>query len=120
MKPAWLPPSMENGLAVLLGLAGDHGKDNDMPYEDRSGPMGDGPGTGRGQGLCAGARSGFGRRRGNGRGAGRGLRIRRFGHLTAGQDSIEDLKSQATFLERKLDLVKKQLALDLPPTPDSE
>ena len=42
-----------------------------MPYQDGTGPQGQGPRTGRGQGNCAG-QGGTGRGRGLGRGGGRG------------------------------------------------
>lgn len=42
-----------------------------MPYQDRTGPQGQGPRTGRGMGNCAG-QGGTGRGRGLGRGGGRG------------------------------------------------
>ena len=76
-----------------------------MPFMDGTGPLGDGPGAGRGRGKCAGAQRGSGRGLGPcGRGAGRGV------GLGQQRDRKAVLGEQATFLERQLDRIKKQLS----------
>ncbi len=76
-----------------------------MPFMDGTGPLGNGPGAGRGRGMRAGAQKGSGRGLGPcGRGAGRGV------GLGQQQDPKAVLREQATFMERQLDRIKKQLS----------
>ncbi len=106
-----------------------------MPQGDRTGPMGQGPGTGRTLGFCAGYDTpgyakgfgggmgrgfGFGRGRGRGMGYGRG---RNFGSSFTGfaqsfpmtqtiskDDEIKLLKSQAESLKRSQKDIEKRLS----------
>ncbi|NCD10664.1 MAG: hypothetical protein EOL98_14885 [Negativicutes bacterium] len=87
-----------------------------MPRRDGTGPMGRGSMTGRGLGVCTGVNaSGFGR--GMGMGLGLGLRgCRRgfgFGGVTvnnvAGNSDKEYLAEQKDLLEKRLELISKQL-----------
>jgi hypothetical protein len=116
-----------------------------MPFGDRTGPLGQGPGTGRGAGFCGGfsapgfmnpaPRQGFG-----GRGGGRGWR--NWFHATglsgwqraagwpaanAGQQEaastsaleIQALKSQTASLESALEAIRKRLdGLEAKPKPE--
>lgn len=76
-----------------------------MPFMDGTGPLGDGPGSGRGRGMRAGAQKGSGRGLGPcGRGARRGV------GLGPQQDPKAVLGEQASFMERQLDRIKKQLS----------
>ena len=76
-----------------------------MPFMDGTGPLGNGPGSGRGRGMRAGAQKGSCRGLGPcGRGAGRGMGL--------GQQQARKavLGEQASFMERQLDRIKKQLS----------
>lgn len=64
-----------------------------MPRQDKTGPMGMGPGTGRGMGLCRG-----------GMGAGR----RRFYAMT-GDEKKELVKSEIEDLKQELQLAEEEL-----------
>ncbi len=87
-----------------------------MPFRDRTGPDGSGPGTGRGFGPCVGNFSaGFGRR--GGMGFGRGFGAGRFGGRGFGFQSMpiqgeekEYISGEIEALENNLDLLKKRLA----------
>ena len=100
-----------------------------MPFQDRTGPQGQGPMTGRGAGLCAGANTtapsrGFGRGRGGARfgrgtgfGRGRGGWGQGFGFaqpyapatLTPEQE-VSTLKAQAAQLQDSLQYIKDRLS----------
>ena len=87
-----------------------------MPRRDGTGPMGRGSMTGRGFGVCTGAKaSGFGRGMGMGLGLGfRGCR-RGFGfsgvtvNNVASTSDKECLAEQKDLLEKRLELINKQL-----------
>jgi hypothetical protein len=95
-----------------------------MPGGDRTGPLGQGPGTGRGLGYCRGYdRPAFGnsasRFRGRydfvRRGAGRGWRNRFYASGVPGRVSLTpeqetaDLKAQAEWLKDQLDAIQKRI-----------
>ena len=87
-----------------------------MPYGDGTGPAGMGPSTGLGAGFCR----GLGWPGGNRRGGGGGWRWRnRFhaGPAPGQEESLDALKSQAGFLERTLENIRKRMASfeDKPP-----
>jgi hypothetical protein len=70
-----------------------------MPFMDGTGPLGEGPGSGRGKGRCAAGT----------RGAGRGIGLgRRLGRCAA-RDPKTALEQEASFLERQLDRIKRQI-----------
>ena len=93
-----------------------------MPYRDKTGPNGAGPGSGRGMGPCVGNTPGmYGRRGGMGFGQGAGFGNRGFGGRGAGrmgsgyenpqfQMSEKDyLRNEVESLEKSLELMKKRL-----------
>jgi hypothetical protein len=107
-----------------------------MPSGNRTGPMGQGPGTGRSLGFCSGYDTpgyakGFGMAMGRGMGMGRGAgfgRGRNFGRFFSGlsqffpwqqsvnkDDEIKMLKSQAeAFSRTQADLEKRLRELENP------
>ena len=93
-----------------------------MPYRDRTGPNGAGPGSGRGMGPCVGNISTqYGRRGGMGFGRGGGSGNRGFGagrsggrgfgfQATPAQGDEKDyISGEINALEQNLDLLKKRL-----------
>ncbi len=87
-----------------------------MPKRDGTGPMGRGSMTGRGFGVCTGSKaSGFGRGMGMGLGLGfRGCRKEAgFSGVAvnnvAGNSDKEYLAEQKDLLEKRLELINKQL-----------
>jgi hypothetical protein len=80
-----------------------------MPLMDGTGPLGNGPGAGRGRGMCGGGRRGVGQGAGLGRGTGRGMGFcQQRASGTAPEKAVGE--QQATFLERQLDRIKRQLS----------
>ena len=86
-----------------------------MPFRDRTGPDGSGPGTGRGFGPCTGNFSTRFTRRG-GMGFGRGFGVGRFGGRGFGFQSMPSpgdekdyISGEINALEQNLDLLKKRL-----------
>ena len=81
-----------------------------MPFMDGTGPLGNGPGARRGRGMCAGARRGAGQGRGLGLVTGRGRGFCQQQAHAAAPDRKAVLEQQASFLERQLDRIKRQLS----------
>jgi hypothetical protein len=87
-----------------------------MPYRDRTGPLGAGPGTGKGFGPCAGGNSPwYGFRGGFGAGRGFGSRGRGMGRggfavfpPAAQINEKEYLDSEINMLEKHLETLKKR------------
>lgn len=77
-----------------------------MPFQDGTGPQGQGPRTGRGMGNCAG-QGGTGRGRGLGRGRGRGFGRGLGGVNTAQGDSW--LETQLTNLQTAIEKLTQRL-----------
>lgn len=79
-----------------------------MPFQDGTGPQGQGPRTGRGQGNCAGqGGTGRGRGLGRGRGAGRG-----FGRGLGGVNTTQGdswLETQLTNLQAAIEKLAERL-----------
>jgi hypothetical protein len=80
-----------------------------MPFQDGTGPQGQGPRTGRGRGNCAG-QGGTGGGRGLGRGAGRGFG-RGLGGVNAPQRTSW-LESQLTNLQAAIEKLTERLGQD--------
>jgi len=85
-----------------------------MPYQDGTGPMGQGSRTGRGLGICAG-QDGVGRfngrgigRRGAGRGLGRGFGVAPVQDSSWVEDQIQSIKSALQSISDRLDAMKKE------------
>jgi len=81
-----------------------------MPFRDRTGPDGAGPGTGRGFGPCVGNYpSGYGRR--GGMGFGRGSGGGRFRGRGFGFRSIPFQGDEETYISGEIDALEKELGL---------
>ncbi|HHX13662.1 MAG TPA: DUF5320 domain-containing protein [Clostridiales bacterium] len=72
-----------------------------MPRMDGTGPMGAGSMTGRGLGLAC--------RRGLGRGRGRGFDCSLAINQTSSKTQKEQLEEHKTMLQKRLEVIKKQL-----------
>lgn len=94
-----------------------------MPWGDRTGPFGEGPGTGRGKGYCGGSSRYMNNEAGRGFGRGRvsrclggfRRRLRQYWRMPffGGASSIEEkefLKEEAEFLKRELEAVQRRLS----------
>ncbi len=93
-----------------------------MPWRDRTGPFGDGPGTGRGMGYCGGTSRYMDNSAGRGFGKGRGWRClggfrRRFRWLsrvsfwreTSSAEELELLRREEEALKRRLEALQNRL-----------
>ncbi len=90
-----------------------------MPYGDKSGPLGNGPGTGRRLGFCynQSSQDGLGLRRG--RGNGFGSRLKGFAFTSNNEnppfyqnskDELSQLKKMKENLEQRIANIEKDLA----------
>ncbi|MEN8223164.1 MAG: DUF5320 domain-containing protein [Acidobacteriota bacterium] len=88
-----------------------------MPYRDKTGPNGAGPGTGRGMGPCVdNSFAGYGRRGGMGFRHGAGFGNRGFGRMGYGYENPgfqvnekEYLTGEVEMLEKNLESLKNRL-----------
>ncbi len=82
-----------------------------MPYRDKTGPNGSGPGSGRGMGPCVGNTPGmYGRRGGMGFGN-RGFGGRGSGRMGSGYESPQFQMSEQDYLSNEVDSLQKSLEL---------
>ncbi|MGD9605280.1 MAG: DUF5320 domain-containing protein [Bacilli bacterium] len=79
-----------------------------MPRRDGTGPMGQGSMTGRGLGNCTGVNRPF-MGSGYGRGNGRGYGINYVNDQMSYKSTKEQLQDEKSYLESRLEEVKKQL-----------
>lgn len=81
-----------------------------MPYQDQTGPQGNGPMTGRAMGSCAGGYSARGYncpRRGMGRGYGRGYG---YNFTPTKKEEKEMLTEEKKFLQKELEAIEERIA----------